>query len=503
MSGPYVIALDEGSSSARTLIIDQAGQVVAEAREAVTPIFPRPGWVNLDAEALWQAQLSTMRRAVAQLGCSPRDIVAAGITSHRESIFAWDRTTGAPVHDAIMWMSKQTDPIIRRWSADGLDDEIRERTGLMNDSYFSAGKLAWLVENVAGFRKRSERGELAVGTPDTWLLWNLTRGASHRTDHTCASRTAIFNLQRVAWDTELCGTLGIPTAILPEAVPSDSFFGYVHPDWLGAAIPITAVLADQQAGLFGHACFEDGSAKNTYGTAGVLTVNAGSRPLHIDGLTTSVGWTVGGSTTYEIEGVVFHSGQTLQWLRDNLHLLADARETAEVARRTLDTGGVYFVPAFAGLCAPHWARDAKAAIVGLTLESGVDHVVRAALESIAYQTKDNVEALLRSGAIDVPALKIDGGAVSNDELCQFQADILGIPVLRPHGLERTGLGVAYLAGIGVGNWRGLDDVRQSWVIDRAFEPCMSADRRDELYVGWQAAVRAACTQPAHADGGTR
>jgi glycerol kinase len=495
VSAPYVMALDEGSSSARTLIIDREGTVVAEAHRPITPIFPRPGWVELDPEAIWQLQLATMREAVAKVGCTARDIGAIGITSHRESAFLWERRTGLPVHHAIMWMSKQTDPIVQRWSADGLDDEIRERTGLYNDSYFSAGKLAWFMENLPGCRERAGRGELAFGTPDAWLMWSLTKGRSHRTDHSCASRTAIFNLEQVGWDTRLCETFGIPTEILPEALPSDAHFGYADAEWLGAEIPITAVLADQQAGLFGHACFEDGAAKNTFGTAGVLTVNAGPRPLHIDGLTTSAAWTVGGATTYEIEGVVFHSGQTLQWLRDNLHLIADARETAAVARRTPDTGGVYFVPAFAGLCAPHWARHARAAIVGLTLESGVDHVVRAALESIAYQTKDNVEALLRSSLVDVPELKVDGGAVSNDELCQFQADILGIPVMRPHGLERTGLGVAYLAGIGVGSWAGLDDVRRSWAIDRVFEPQMADERRQELYAGWQAAVLAACTQP--------
>ena len=496
MSGRYVMALDEGSSSARTLIIDPEGTVVSEAHAPVAPLFPRPSWVELDPEALWRAQLATMREAVELAGCTGKDIAAIGITSHRESAFLWERASGKPVHDAIMWMSKQTDRIVRRWSAQGLDADIRRRTGLYNDSYFSAGKLAWFMENVPDARARAEQGDLAFGTPDTWLLWRLTGGASHRTDHTCASRTSIFNLEQLGWDETLCAAFGIPMPILPLAVPSDSFFGYTDPAWLGAEIPVMAVLADQQAGLYGHACFEDGAAKNTYGTAGVLVANAGARPLHIEGLTTSVAWTVAAGTRYEVEGVVFHSGQTLQWLRDNLGLISKASDTAEVAQRTPDTGGVYFVPGFAGLCAPHWNRDAKAAIVGLTLESTADHVIRAALESIAYQTKDNIEALLRSGEMDVPSLKVDGGAVSNNELCQFQADILGIPVLRPHGLERTGLGVAYLAGTGAGLWSGPEDVIRSWAVERTFEPTMTEERRQELYAGWQAAVRAACTQPA-------
>ncbi len=498
MTPRYVMALDEGSTSARTLIIDGDGRIVSEARRQLEFLFPRPGWVELDAVELFEAQLSSMRQAMAEAGCTARDIAALGITTHRETAMIWDRATGVPVHNALVWMSKQTDDIIRRWSAQGLDEEISRRTGLVNDSYFSAGKIAWLLENVEGCRARAERGELAAGTVDTWLLWNLTGGRSHMTDHSEASRTMIFNIDELGWDEHLCSAFGIPLELLPEASSSDAFFGHVAPDLLGAEVPVTGILADQQAGLFGQACFEEGMSKNTFGTAGVLVVNAGTRPLHVDGMTTSVAWTLHGEATYELEGVVFHSGQTIQWLRDRLQLIEDAADSEPIARRFEDTGGVYFVPAFAGLCAPHWDREARAAVVGITLETERGHIVRAALESMAYQTKDNIEALLRGGE-EVPSLRVDGGAARNDLLCQFQADILGIPVLRPHGLERTGLGVAYLAGLGAGVWRGIDDVSRGWQPERVFEPHMPEERRRELYRGWQAAVKAACVRPEEAE----
>ena len=497
MSAKYVMALDEGSSSARTLIIDPDGQIVSEARRQLDFTFPRPGWVELDPLKLFEAQVATVRQAMEEAGCTGRDIASVGITTHRETAMIWERETGEPVHNAVVWMSKQTDGIIKRWSAEGLDDEIRQRTGLFNDSYFSAGKLAWLLENVEGCREKAERGELAAGTVDTWLLWNLTGGRSHMTDHSEASRTMIFNINELGWDEHLCSAFGIPLELLPVATPSDAHFGDVLPEFLGADVPVTAILADQQAGLFGQACFAEGMSKNTFGTAGVLVVNAGNQPLLVDGMTSSVAWTLHGEATYELEGVVFHSGQTIQYLRDRLHMIEDASETEAIARELDDTGGVYFVPAFQGLCAPHWDREAKAAIVGITLETETKHIVRAALESIAYQTKDNIEALIKGGE-EIPSLRVDGGASRNDELCQFQADILGIPVERPHGLERTGLGVAYLAGIAPGVWTDMDEVARSWTPERVFEPRMPEDRREKLYRGWQAAVRAACLRPVDA-----
>jgi len=497
MTGRYVLALDEGSTSARAVLVDLAGRIVAEARNPVVPHFPQPLWVELDPVALWEAQRDSMQAVVASAGITTDDIVAVGITTHRETCLVWDRTTGEPVHPAVMWMSKQTDSIVERWRDDGLDDDIRARTGLRNDSFFSAGKLAWILENVPHARARAERGELAAGTVDTWLLWNLTSGRSHLTDHSEASRTALFNLDTLDWDDKLCDACGIPRDLLPTTLPSDSYFGEMRPGDVGLPgtrpVPIRGILADQQAGMFGQACFDFGSAKNTFGTAGVLTASCGDRPAILDGLTSSVAWTVGDTTTFEVEGVVFHSGQTLQWMRDRLGVFTAADDIEQVALRVPDSGGVYVVPAFAGMCAPHWERNARGGVVGLTLESSGAHLVRAGVEAMAYQTRDNVDVLVAGGTA-VPALRVDGGASRSDLLCQFQADILGIPVVRPSELERTALGVAQVAGLAAGVWTERD-LREHWQVDRVFEPAMSVDRREELYSGWQSAVRTILTHP--------
>lgn len=491
MSKPYVMALDEGSTSVRAVLVDEAGRIVAESRNPVVPVFPRTAWVELDPVGLWQAQRASMAGAMAKVGATTDDIAAIGVTTHRETCLIWDRRSGEPVHPAIMWMSKQTDPIVARWKASGLDQLVRARTGLFNDSFFSAAKLAWIVENVPGVKARAERGELAAGTVDSWLLWNLTGGRTHATDHSEASRTALFALDRLAWDEEICAACGIPLALLAPARPSSSDFGEMSPAELqlpgSGVVPITAVMADQQSGMFGQACFTPGSVKNTYGTAGVLTANTGAAPAVLEGLTASVGWTVDGRTDYEAEGVVFHSGQTIQWLRDSLGVLSPGEDIEATARQVPDNGGVYIVPAFAGICAPHWVREAKAGIVGLTLETGRAHVVRAGLEAMAYQTRDNVEAL-KAGGLAIPELKVDGGAARNDFLCQFQADILGIPVRRPVELERTALGVAHLAGMGIGRW-SQQELADRWQVDRVFAPQISADQREQLCAGWSAAVQ--------------
>lgn len=490
MSRRYVMALDEGSTSARAVLVDEDSRIVAEARNPVVPNFPRTGWVELDPVALWQAQRASMEAAMAKVGATTDDIAAIGVTTHRETCMIWDRKTGEPVHPAIMWMSKQTDGIVARWKAEGLDHLIRERTGLFNDSFFSAAKLAWLVENVPDVRARAERGELAAGTVDCWLVWNLTGGRTHATDHSEASRTALFSLKTLGWDEDICRASGIPLALMPPAHPSSSSFGEMRPRDTAvpgtASVPITAIMADQQAGMFGQACFTPGSVKNTYGTAGVLTANTGDTPSVLNGLTASVGWTIGSKTDYEAEGVVFHSGQTMQWMRDRLGVLTEGEDIEATARSVPDNGGVYIVPAFAGICAPHWVREAKAGIVGLTLETGRAHVVRAGLEAMAYQTRDNVEAL-KAGGLPIPELKVDGGATRNNLLCQFQADILGIPVRRPVELERTALGVAHMAGMGVGRWK-QSDLSDRWMVDRVFEPQMSEDQRQSLCAGWDAAV---------------
>jgi glycerol kinase len=491
VSARYALALDLGSTSARAVLVDEEGEAVAEARRPTEPLFPQRGWVELDPWHLWRSLRDSMEEAMAAVSATTDDIVGAGVTTSRETCLVWDRATGEPVYPAIMWMSKQTDGIVDRWRSEGLDDAVRARTGLFNDSFFSAAKLAWVLEHVDGVRDRALRGELAAGTLDTWLAWNLTGGRNHVTDPSEASRTALFSLAGLAWDDELCSRTGVPRSLLPEVRDSDALFGEVRPVDVGlpgrSAFPLTAIMGDQMAGMFGQGCLATGSVKNTFGTAGVLTANTGDRPAILDGLTASVAWTLDGITDYEAEGVVFHSGQTLQWMREKLHVIGPDQRSEEVASQVPDSGGVYVVPAFAGICAPHWVRDASASIVGLTLESTNAHVVRAGLEAMAYQTRDNVEAFT-AGGFALPELRVDGGATTNELLCQFQADILGVPVLRPRQLERTALGIAHVAGVAGGMWK-IGDLARRWEADRVFEPQMSEDRRETLYAGWKAAVR--------------
>ena len=491
MTQRLAAALDLGSTSARAVLVDADGEVVAQASRPTDPQFPRRGWVELDPGHLWRGLRDSLADALTSVGATTDDIAGAGVTTSRETCLVWDRATGEPVHPAIMWMSKQTDEIVARWRSEGRDEEFRRRTGLFNDSFFSAAKLAWILETVPGARERADAGELAAGTLDTWLVWNLTSGRNHVTDTSEASRTALFSLDELAWDETLCAVAGVPMALLPEVLDSDGDFGGVRPAEVGlpgsSPFRISAVMGDQMAGMFGQACTTAGAVKNTYGTAGVLTANTGQRPALLDGLTASVGWTLEGRTDYEAEGVVFHSGQTLQWMREKLRIMAPDEHSQDVAAQVPDTGGVYVVPAFAGLCAPHWARDASASIVGLTLESTAAHVVRAGLEAMAYQTRDNVEAF-RTGGFEVPELRVDGGATTNDLVCQIQADVLGIPVLRPRQLERTAIGVAHVAGVAGGLWK-LGDLAARWKVERVFEPQMSEDQREDKYAGWQAAVR--------------
>ena len=494
MPGPYVLAIDAGSSSVRAMLVAADGDVAGSFSRPMAPKFPRPGWVEFDPEHLWQIVVECIAGALGAAGSDGSDVASVGVTSHRETVMVWDRATGAPVHDAVMWLSKQTDDIVRGWSEQGLDPLIRERTGLRNDSYFSAGKLAWLLEHVPGVRRDAEAGRLAAGTPDTWLLWKLTGGAAHRTDPSCASRTALLNLERRAWDAELCDVLGIPLSLMAEIVPSDAEFGRVDAGLLASQPPVTGVLADQQAGLYGQACTTPGDAKNTFGTAGVLVVNAGERATLVPGTTSSVAWQLGGGTAYEYEGVVFHAGQTLHWLRDRMGIADAEALSGDIAESVSDTGGVYFVPGFAGLCDPHWDRNARAAIVGITLETDKAHIVRAALEAMAYQTLDNVDALA-AGGVSIPMLRVDGGAARNDFLCQFQADVLGIPVERPRGLERTALGVAQVAGAGVGLWDETGGPAATRRVDRVFEPLMGAAWRDQLVGGWRDAVATTRAHP--------
>ena len=487
MSSAVLLAVDAGSSTVRTVAVQLPDTVLGEGREAVLWSHPREGWAELDPVALWKSVRSTIHGALRAGDVDATRVAGVGITSHRETVVMWDRVTGEPVHDAVVWISKQTDAIVADWEARGIGAEFRPRTGLRNDSFFSAGKIAWLLDEVPGARARAEAGELVVGTIDCWILWNLTGGQVHATDTSCASRTALFNLERMAWDDELCAMLDIPVSLLPEVRTSDGDFGRVRADIIASRPPVRAVVADQQSSMFGQACFDVGAVKHTLGTAGVLTQSTGSRPRLVPGLTSSVAWTVQGATAFEVEGVVFHSGQTLQLLRERLQLPVAPADVDRLAASVPDTGGVYLVPAFGGLAAPHWDRKARASIQGLTLESRLEHVVRAAVESMAYQVADIVEALRASGSA-VSEMKVDGGGATSDLLCQFIADVCDVSVLRPRELERTALGAAFIAAIGLGLLSGPDEVAATWFVARRFDPGLPADRRSVLLEGWQRAV---------------
>ena len=487
MRSPVLLAVDAGSSSVRTVAVALPDTVVGEGREPVLWSHPREGWAELDPVALWTSVRSTIHGALRAGDVDATQVSGVGITSHRETVVMWDRVSGEPVHDAVVWISKQTDAIVADWEARGLGAEFRPRTGLRNDSFFSAGKIAWLLEEVPGARARAEAGELVVGTIDCWILWNLTGGQVHATDTSCASRTALFNLERMAWDDELCAMLGIPVSLLPEVRSSDADFGRVHADVIASRPPVRAVVADQQSSMFGQACFDVGAVKHTLGTAGVLTQSTGAQPRLVPGLTSSVAWTVQEATAFEVEGVVFHSGQTLQLLRERMQMPIPPTEVDRLAGSVPDTGGVYLVPAFGGLAAPHWDRRARASLQGLTLESRLEHVVRAAVESMAYQVADILTALRTSGS-SVSQMKVDGGGAASDLLCQLIADVCDVSVLRPQELERTALGAAFIAAIGLGLLSGPDEVAAAWAPAGRFDPTMSKDRRTELLEGWQHAV---------------
>jgi len=497
VNGKYILALDEGSSSARAILVDHDGNIAADASQEFDAIFPRPGWVELSPSVLWEAMHSSITRAMNSISATASDISAVGITSHRETCLIWDRKTGVPVYNAIMWMSKQTDEIIRRWSEIGLDHTIKSKTGLRNDSFFSAGKLRWILENVEGVESMARSGKLATGTVETWLLWNLTGGQSHVTDRSCASRTSLLNIHEGEWDLELAEELGVAMELFPSLSDSFGEFGEVAegilPGPMTHRIPVSAVLGDQMAGLFGQVCWNKGDAKNSYGTAGVLTVNVGDEPILLEGMNTSFAWSSDGKFSYESEGVVFFSGKTIQWLRDNLGVITSAKQTAEIAASVEDNGGVYFVPGFAGLGDPYWDRNTRGSIMGLQLDTKKEHIIRAGLESLAYQTMDNFN-LLSDTAFALPSLKVDGGAVNNDWLCQFQADILNVVVERPTEVERTAIGVAQAAGLAIGLWTE-NDLKSQWKLDRAFEPKMDSSTREMLIDGWNDAVKATRSLP--------
>jgi glycerol kinase len=491
-----VLALDQGTTGSTALVIGADGSVRGRGYRELPQYFPQPGWVEHDPEEIWQTQLGAAAGALAAAKVAPSDLVAVGITNQRETTILWDRRSGAPVHRAIVWQCRRSAPLCERMRADGLEPLVRARTGLVCDAYFSGTKIAWLLEARPDLRARAARGELAFGTVDSWLLWRLTGGRVHATDPSNASRTLCFDIGRLAWDPELAGYLRIPLEVFPVVRPSAGVFGEtVALGPLAAGIPVAGIAGDQQAALFGQGALAPGGAKNTYGTGCFLLLNTGPTPVPTTGgLLTTVAWALpdgaGGppAVSYALEGAIFVAGAAVQWLRDGLGLIGAAAETEALARAVPDTGGVYLVPAFVGLGAPYWDMYARGALVGLTRGTTRAHVVRATLEAIAYQTRDVLEAMAAEAGRQPADLRVDGGATENDFLCQFQADILGLPILRPRIRETTSLGAAYLAGLGVGLWRGPEALGPLWRLDRAFEPAMPPDRREALYAGWRRAV---------------
>jgi glycerol kinase len=492
-AGRYVLALDQGTSGSTALVADPEGRVVARGYAELPQYYPRPGWVEHEPEEIWATVVRAASQALAQARVSGPEIAAVGITNQRETALVWERSTGAPIHRAIVWQCRRTAELCDRLKADGAEPVVRERTGLVLDAYFSGTKIRWLLDHVPGARARAERGELAFGTVDSWLLWKLTGGAVHATDVSNASRTLCLNLHAVDWDDEMLRLLGVPRAVLPRVMPSAGVFGETADlGWLPRGVPVAGIAGDQQAALFGQACYAVGSAKNTYGTGCFVLLNTGTTPVTSrHGLLTTIAWRIGDATTYALEGSVFIAGAALQWLRDGLGVLKTAADSQAMAESVADTGGVYFVPAFVGLGAPYWDMYARGTIVGLTRGTTSAHLVRAALESIAYQSRDVLEAMAADAGPPIRALRVDGGAAANDFLCQFQADVMNVPVERPRVIETTALGAAGLAGLGVGLWRSLDEFAARAAIERTFVPSMDARTRDERYASWRRAVERA------------
>ena len=486
----YVLALDQGTTSSRAMLFDREGNAGASANQEFKQYYPEPGWVEHDPEEIWQSQLSVARKVLAEKGARPEDLTAIGITNQRETVVLWDRKTSQPIHHAIVWQCRRTAAMCDHIRREDFDRTIREKTGLVTDAYFSGTKVAWLLENVPGARAKAERGELACGTIDTWLIWRLTGGRVHATDVSNASRTMLFNLRTLTWDEEILRYFKIPVSLLPVVKSSSEELG--ETEIFGGHVLIAGAAGDQQASLFGHQCFRRGSVKNTYGTGCFLLMNTGTEiPRSQSGLLGTVAWKRADQTIYALEGSVFIAGAALQWLRDEMGILKHAAESEAMASSVDDAGGVYFVPAFVGLGAPHWDAYARGTIVGLTRGTNRNHLVRAVLESIAYQTRGVVDAMVQDSGIRPDVLRVDGGAARNDFLCQFQADILGIPVERPVTTESTALGAAYLAGLATGFWKSEEDLAHQLKIQRRFEPAMIGSRRDDLYSGWQRAVERA------------
>lgn len=484
-----ILALDQGTTSSRAIVFDQHGQIVTVAQREFEQIYPRPGWVEHDPKEIWSSQAGVATEALTRAGMRAEDVAAIGITNQRETTIVWDRASGEPVYNAIVWQDRRTAGHCDRLKEAGHEALIREKTGLVIDAYFSATKVAWILDNVEGARERAERGELAFGTVDSWLIWNLTRGATHVTDVTNACRTMVYNIHTRDWDQELLDLLTIPRSMLPEVRSSSEVYAQTSGELFARQIPIAGIAGDQQAALFGQMCVEEGMVKNTYGTGCFMLLNTGTEAVPSKNqLVTTIAWQLGDRVEYALEGSIFVAGAVVQWLRDGLGIIRSASEVEELARSVPDNGGVYLVPAFTGLGAPHWDQYARGSISGLTRGATAGHLARAALEGIAYQVADVLRAMEADSGIAASELRVDGGAAANDLLMQFQSDILQIPVVRPKTVETTALGAAYLAGLAVGYWQGLDDIRSQWQTDRRFEPEMPAARVEQLRTGWERAL---------------
>ena len=490
MEKKYIMALDQGTTSSRAILFNHSGEIIKTIQKEFTQIYPKAGWVEHDAMEIWGTQSGVARELLETAGVSPEEIAAIGITNQRETTVVWDKNTGKPVYNAIVWQCRRTADICDKLKEDGYEDYVRKNTGLVVDAYFSGTKIKWILDNVEGAREKAENGELLFGNIDTWLIWNLTRGEKHVTDYTNASRTMIYNIKDLKWDDKMLEALNIPKSMLPEVKPSSEIYGYTDEKTFGGAmIPIAGIAGDQQAALFGQTCFEPGMAKNTYGTGCFMLMNTGEKMVESkNGLLTTIAWGLDGKVEYALEGSIFIAGAAVQWLRDEMEMVTDAADTEYFASKVEDTNGVYLVPAFAGLGAPYWDMYARGTIVGLTRGANKNHVIRATLESMAYQTRDVLEAMQEDSGIELETLKVDGGAVANNFLMQFQSDLLGVPVDRPEITETTALGAAYLAGLAVGFWDSKESISNKWMMDKQFVADMTDEARNEKYDGWKKAV---------------
>ena len=486
----YVMALDAGTTSNRCILFNERGEMCSVAQREFTQYFPKPGWVEHDADEIWASQLGVAVEAMSKIGATAADIASIGITNQRETAIVWDKVTGEPVYHAIVWQCRRTSEYCDSLKAKGLTDVFRKKTGLVIDAYFSGTKVKWILDNVPGARERAERGELLFGTVETWLIWKLTKGKVHVTDYSNASRTMLFNINTLEWDEEILTELNIPRSMLPEAKPSSYVYGQTDPSFLGGPIPIGGAAGDQQAALFGQTCFTAGEAKNTYGTGCFLLMNTGEKPVFSNnGLVTTIAWGLDGKVNYALEGSIFVAGAAVQWLRDEMKLIDSSADSEYMAQKVKDTNGCYVVPAFTGLGAPHWDQYARGTIVGITRGVNKYHIIRATLESIAYQVNDVLEAMKADSGIELAALKVDGGASANDFLMQTQSDVINAPVNRPVCVETTAMGAAYLAGLAVGYWANKEEVVKNWAIDTTFTPSITPEDREARVKGWNKAVK--------------